>query len=71
VTTTTIETKKPEWTQAATEVAEINKLLGKPLTDEKALGFIKNLLLHQVHHDLAKSMEQGTATISYSLKNLV
>ena len=42
---------------AANEVAEINRLLGKPLTDAKALGLIKNLLLDRVHTHLAKTME--------------
>ena len=34
-----------EWSHATSEVAAINKLLGEPMTDDKALGFIKNLLL--------------------------
>ncbi|XP_012562162.1 uncharacterized protein LOC100198647 isoform X5 [Hydra vulgaris] len=42
---------------AANEVAEINKLLGKPLTDDRALGLIKNLLLDKVHSHLAKTMD--------------
>ena len=42
---------------AANEVAEISKLLGKPLTDAKALGLIKNLLLDKVHSHMAKTMD--------------
>ncbi|XP_057300850.1 uncharacterized protein LOC130635516 isoform X2 [Hydractinia symbiolongicarpus] len=48
---------------AANEVAEINKLLGKPLTDAKALGLIKNLLLDKVHNHLAKTMEMETMEV--------
>ena len=36
---------KKQWTHAVSEVAAINKLLGEPMTDDKALGFIKKLLL--------------------------
>lgn len=55
--------------KAANEVAEINKLLGKPLTDEKALSFIKTLLLHQVHSELAKTMDQKSTDLLSSIDN--
>ena len=40
-----VNNNKKQWTHATSEVAAINKLLGEPMTDDKALGFIKNLLL--------------------------
>ena len=40
-----VNNNKKQWTHATNEVAAINKLLGEPMTDDKALGFIKNLLL--------------------------
>ena len=53
-----VDVSKKDWTHAVSEVAEINKLLGEPMTDEKALGFIKNLLMENHHQQQQQQQKQ-------------
>ena len=55
-------------TKASQEVAEISRLIGKPLTDSHALAMLKGILLEKIHTKLeetkdisgsSKSTEEG------------
>ena len=41
--------------KASEEVAEISKLLGKPLNDVKALSLLKDILLEKIHKNLEET----------------
>lgn len=49
-------------TKASQEVAEISRLIGKPLTDSHALSLLKNLLLDKIHSKLEESKDSTSAS---------
>ena len=51
-------------TRASQEVAEISRLIGKPLTDSHALAMLKGILLEKIHTKL-----EDTKDISASSKS--
>ncbi len=49
-------------TKASQEVAEISRLIGKPLTDSHALSMLKNILLEKIHTKLEETKDTATAS---------
>ena len=49
-------------TKASQEVAEISRLIGKPLTDSHALAMLKSILLEKIHTKLEETKDTASAS---------
>lgn len=62
--TASVDVVDEDITRASQEVAEISRLIGKPLTDSHALAMLKGILLEKIHTKL-----EDTKDISASSKS--
>ena len=62
--TASIDVADNDITKASQEVAEISRLIGKPLTDSHALAMLKGILLEKIHTKLEDTKDMSASSKS-------
>lgn len=62
--TPSVEVVDEDITKASQEVAEISRLIGRPLTDSHALSMLKGILLEKIHTKLEETKDMAGSSKS-------